>query len=134
MRRSTKVLISGLVFWGLALIAQEARAQSPPAIQAEQDVMDLSDLGKALPEEGLGIQDGRQDTQIEQLNLQMSDMRSSATLGGNTLSATNSSITTGVNSIGQGAFSNASGIVTVIQNSGNQVLIQNDMILNLWVK
>lgn len=134
MRRSTKLLISGLLFSGLALIAQEARAQSPPAIQAEQDVMDLSDLGKALPEEGLGIQDGRQDTQIEQLNLQMSDMRSSATLGGNTLSATNSSITTGVNSIGQGAFSNASGIVTVIQNSGNQVLIQNDMILNLWVK
>lgn len=134
MRRFSRFLISGLVFGGLALAAQETRAQSPPASPAKEEVLDFSELGQTLADEGLGRQDGRQDTQIEQLNMQMSDTQNSATLSGNNLSALNSSITTGVNSIGQGAFSNATGIVTVIQNSGNQVLIQNDMILNLWVK
>ena len=37
----------------------------------------------------------------------------------------------GNNSISTGAFSNASGFSTVIQNSGNNVIIQNATILNL---
>ena len=40
-------------------------------------------------------------------------------------------VTTGANTITQGALSNASGIPMVIQNSGNNVLIQNSTILNL---
>ena len=134
MRSYRKLLFGGLLFWGIGLVSLAAQAQSPPATPAGQDLQDLSELGQALPEEGLGRQDGRQDTQIEQLNIQMTEMQSSANLGGNTLSASNSTLTTGINSIADGAFTNANGIVTVIQNSGNQVLIQNDMILNLWVK
>ena len=38
---------------------------------------------------------------------------------------------TGTNSVNSGAFTNASGIATVIQNSGNNVIIQNATILNL---
>lgn len=131
MQIHTKLIICVLVFWGLAL---EARAQSPPVAPPPRDFADFAELGESLPDEGLVSQDGRQDTQIGQLNMQMSEMQNSATLSGNNLSAVNSSITTGLNSIGAGAFANATGIVTVIQNSGNQVLIQNDMILNLWVK
>jgi len=132
MRRSTRFLISGLVFGGLTLFVQESQAQSSPAISAE--LVQFPELGQALSEDRLDKQDGRQDTQIEQLNMQMANMQSSATFEGNTMSALNSDITTGANLISQGAFQNATGIVTVIQNSGNQVLIQNDMILNLWVK
>lgn len=42
-----------------------------------------------------------------------------------------SQLTTGSNTISQGSFSNSSGIPIVIQNTGNNVLIQNSTILNL---
>ena len=41
---------------------------------------------------------------------------------------------TGHNTITEGAFAGASGLPTVIQNSGNNVLIQNGTVLNLTVK
>ena len=42
-----------------------------------------------------------------------------------------SQLTTGSNSISSNAFANTSGIPIVIQNTGNNVLIQNSTILNL---
>jgi len=41
---------------------------------------------------------------------------------------------TGNNYVGQNAFSNASGFGTVVQNSGNNVIIQNSTIVNLKVQ
>ena len=41
---------------------------------------------------------------------------------------------TGYNLITEGAFANANVLGTVVQNSGNGVLIQNAVILNLEVK
>jgi hypothetical protein len=43
-------------------------------------------------------------------------------------------VTTGANVITEGAFSNASGLPTVIQNSGANVLIQNATIVNVQFK
>ncbi|GAB2894404.1 hypothetical protein GCM10027093_32510 [Paraburkholderia jirisanensis] len=59
-----------------------------------------------------------------------------ALIGQNDLtgSLTNTSanrVVTGSNSISQGSFSNASGLPTVIQNSGANVLIQNATVLNV---
>jgi hypothetical protein len=45
-----------------------------------------------------------------------------------------SNLTTGTNLISDGAFSGASGLSTVIQNSGNNVLIQSSTIVNVQVK
>ncbi|NDV11224.1 hypothetical protein [Crenobacter caeni] len=42
-----------------------------------------------------------------------------------------SSVVTGANTISSNAFSGMSGIGTVVQNSGNQVVIQNSTILNV---
>lgn len=123
-----------LVLGGLVLFAQEARAENPAASPANTDHREVAGLGATLSDDALRGQDGRQDTRIDQLNLQMTDLQTNGTVSGNTLSVVNSTLTTGANSIGQGAFANAAGVVTVIQNSGNQVLIQNDMILNLSVK
>lgn len=39
--------------------------------------------------------------------------------------------TTGSNSIGQGAFGHADGVVSVIQNTGNNVVIQSATVVNL---
>jgi hypothetical protein len=63
---------------------------------------------------------GGSDSHLDQNN-------SSGTVQANV--ATN--LSTGTNTISQGAFSNSSGIPMVIQNSGNNVLIQNSTILNL---
>ena len=41
---------------------------------------------------------------------------------------------TGHNTITEGAFVGASGLPTVIQNSGNNVIIQNGTVLNLTLK
>lgn len=41
---------------------------------------------------------------------------------------------TGTNLVSSGAFSNASGLATVIQNSGNNVIIQNATILHLEMR
>ncbi len=43
-------------------------------------------------------------------------------------------LTTGSNLITEGSLAGASGLSTVIQNSGNNVLIQNSTIVNLQVK
>jgi hypothetical protein len=47
---------------------------------------------------------------------------------------TASNLTTGSNVISEGAFAGASGLPMVIQNSGNNVLIQNSTIVNVQVK
>lgn len=58
------------------------------------------------------------------------DMQLSGTVGRN--SATN--VNTGMNTISGGAFTNASGLPTVIQNTGANVLIQNATIVNVQMK
>ena len=45
-----------------------------------------------------------------------------------------SNVVTGTNVISEGAFSNSVGLPTVIQNSGNNVLIQNATIVNVQIK
>lgn len=45
-----------------------------------------------------------------------------------------SNTATGTNVISEGAFSNSVGLPTVIQNSGNNVLIQNATIVNVQIK
>ena len=45
-----------------------------------------------------------------------------------------SNLTTGMNVISEGAFSGSAGLSTVIQNSGNNVLIQNATIVNVQLK
>ncbi len=44
------------------------------------------------------------------------------------------STNTGFNQVTNDAFANASGIFTVVQNSGNQVIINNALILNLQLQ
>ena len=59
-----------------------------------------------------------------------SDMKLNGAVSGNSAMA----VTTGANVITEGAFSNASGLPMVIQNSGANVLIQNATIVNVQFK
>ncbi len=55
------------------------------------------------------------------------DVTIDGSVGGNTADH----VISGSNAIGDGAFSNANGINTVIQNTGSNVLIQNGMVVNV---
>ena len=68
----------------------------------------------------LANQRGGSETHLNQNN-------ATGTVSGNVASQLN----TGSNTISESAFSNSNGIPIVIQNSGNNVLIQNSTILNL---
>lgn len=52
-------------------------------------------------------------------------------IDGNVTGNTADRIVSGSNTIQDGAFANADGIFTVIQNSGSNVLIQNGMVVNV---
>lgn len=60
----------------------------------------------------------------------VNDMRLHGTVGDNAAINTFS----GSNIVSEGSFANAAGLPTVIQNSGNNVLIQNATILNVQFK
>lgn len=79
-------------------------------------------LGNALGAAVLGFKRGGTDV--------VNDARLRGVVTGN--SATD--LVTGSNFISDGAFTGASGLPIVIQNSGNNVLIQNSTIVNLQLK
>jgi hypothetical protein len=87
-----------------------------------RDTKDTGDplLADVLGDADLANQRGGSETHLNQNN-------ATGTVSGNVASQLN----TGSNTISESAFSNTNGIPIVIQNSGNNVLIQNSTILNL---
>ena len=59
------------------------------------------------------------------------NVTSNMTLTGTVSNNVDSNVATGLNEITSGSFSGATGIPMVIQNTGNNVLIQNATILNV---
>jgi hypothetical protein len=98
-----------------------AIAQLSPVPQVNERTF-LSRAGFDTPVAMATLEEHRGGTQVV-----FNDMQLAGTTAGN--SATN--VVTGTNSISAGAFANMSGLPTVIQNSGANVLIQNAVILNL---
>lgn len=132
MRKATMSVLAVLTLFGVALASQESNAgQTSPVPGQEQLLSDASGFGQALSTENLGGQSGRQATQIDQLNMQLNNVNMNGKLGDNVL---NGIINTGSNSVAENAFNGMNGFATVIQNSGNQVLIQNDLIVNVTAK
>jgi hypothetical protein len=86
----------------------------------------IASWGHPVPSAQLETQRGGTDAETPTINTNQLN----AKLFNN--SATNN--VTGNNSIADAAFSGASGLATVIQNSGNNVIIQNGTVLNLTLK
>ncbi|MGH8780222.1 hypothetical protein [Paraburkholderia sp.] len=104
--------------------ATTSDARSPAAPVAEQRAAPTqpdsdSSFGVAMTPEQLDTHRGGDQT--------ISNMTLTGAVSDN--SAKN--VTTGSNAITQGSFANSSGLPTVIQNSGANVLIQNATILNV---
>jgi hypothetical protein len=80
-------------------------------------------FGAATPVDQLKNMTGGTDTQVNNITTQ----ETTGTVDNNT----NFSIGNGANSVSGGAFGNAAGINTTIQNSGNNVLLQNSTIVTI---
>ena len=137
MRATTKVLITVLVLLGGFTMAQGAFAEPVPALLVVlENGSEALVTGDALSSQDLEGLNGRKGVNIDikDVNAIFSNTDQQGFLGLNSIEATDSSFTTGNNSIGGGAFTNMNGIATVIQNSGNQVLIQNATVVDVIVK
>jgi hypothetical protein len=69
--------------------------------------------------------------ELDQLRGGKSTIDNNVLLDGTVEGNTADHVVSGSNAISDGAFSNASGINTVIQNTGSNVLIQNGMVVNV---
>lgn len=113
-----------LIFFAAGTLAgQVARADEVPATPDTRDEIEMTAaLDVALPDSELSnYRGGATITNINDLD---------ASLYGNTALDT----LTGGNLVTEGALAGMSGVSTLIQNSGNNVLIQNAVILNLQVQ
>ena len=103
----------------VAAVAPAANATPPqPVVAVRANPLGL----KPLNEQAMGRRRGGTET--------LNDMRLRGVVTGN--SATD--VVTGGNVITEGALAGAAGLPTVIQNSGNNVLIQNATIVNVQMK
>lgn len=113
---------------GLALASDDAEAFGPPM----QETIFSQDA--SLETAALGTEEFSHTATAQELGSSRGE--GTATFSKSTIGATlsnNSAVNTvsGGNAIDGDAFSNASGVTSVIQNSGNNVVIQNSMIVNL---
>ena len=105
----------------LALSTSSALAQDPPGPAAQSQ--HRTSLGPAVSDAELAAQSGGADVQLN-------DLRAKAVVTDNYAG----NLTTGNNVISDQALRNAAGVPMVVQNTGNNVSIQNSTILNLRVQ
>jgi hypothetical protein len=117
------LLACAIVMPGAAFSAEESH--EPVPIAAAEQGRAAINVDK-LDANKLDSYRGGTDSFTEVLN--------KAQLNGVVGSNTAVNVATGSNAISEGAFSNASGLPTVIQNTGANVLIQNSLIVNLQLK
>jgi hypothetical protein len=99
---------------GIAMADDALRGSGPQA---------SAGLGPAVSDSVLATQRGGADLSVNENNTK-------ATVQDNVAR----NLTTGNNTITESSFSNVTGIPMVVQNSGNNVVIQNSTILNLQMK
>lgn len=132
MRYAITSLIAAVTFAGTLLAAQSCLAMNDelPTLGEQPAVADLAAFGRAASDDELGLESGGQAMEVEKIYLQLNNVGMNAEMDGNALDSN----LTGTNFIGYDAFSNMNGFATVIQNSGNQVIIQSDLIVNVTMK
>lgn len=110
IRESMKAVLLWLVFGVVAIVSAEEAL--------ELDVLSSDQLAQASGRQGISMQ------------WQVNDSQQAGQVADNVLSG---NVVTGDNSISDQAFQNMSGIATVIQNTGNQVVIQDSTQINILI-
>ena len=122
------------ILLSLAVIASAEETDSAavdPSVSAESEAtldLDALDNVAALSDEELNSHRAREKLEVEQITLndqtQDGDVTDNVAIGN----------TNGDNLINGDAFSDSSGFLSTVQNTGNNVLIQNSTIINVSVE
>jgi hypothetical protein len=127
----SKLLIVGLVLASCTLFTENLFAGQKDLLTINTaEAVELTDVGAPVSSEVLESLSGGQSMSIDSIDMLINNMTLAADMKDNLLY----SATTGINQVSNGAFANASGISTVVQNSGNQVIINNAFILNVQMQ
>lgn len=103
--------------------AAQHEASAPAATAASHHASEVAGFGTSVTGKALaGFRGGSEIT--------INNMTLTGTVDNNSADH----VTTGANTIADGAFNGAVGVPMVIQNSGNNVLIQNATIINVQFK
>lgn len=130
MRQFIDLTVVGVALAVGIMLTGGAGAEMISAAPADQvDAVGDSGWGEPLSGGDLNALTGGYDIQIEKILEQITNANLSASMPGNSIAGTT---TTGFNMLATGALNNVSGIATVIQNSGNQVIINSATILNIF--
>ncbi|WP_225578555.1 MULTISPECIES: hypothetical protein [Rhodanobacter] len=124
MRASLGALLLGLAgtpAWTVAATAPNHAGQQPQTAATSPPVY-VGGLGQAVSAETLDRYSGG------------TSVRNNQNLSGTVSNNSATKVNTGSNVISANSFSGATGLPTVIQNTGNNVLIQNGVIVNVQFK
>ncbi len=113
----------------LCIAAEEAGAPPSPAAVTQDGARQVP---AAAPAKLLGVDPV--DLKVLAARRGGADVYNDMQLKGMVAENSAVNVATGGNVISEGSFANASGVPMVVQNSGNNVLIQNATIINLQVK
>ena len=118
--------ITGLALLGTLFSSTPVMADDEDTVPVTHAVASLKSPfgGKILDQKALATQRGGTDPGV------LNDMKLNGVVSDNRAS----NLTTGNNAITDGAFTGVSGVPLVVQNSGNNVLIQSATIINVQVK
>lgn len=127
------------VLRSLCVVAALCAIGAASAQDASQTDPALPEIAQAAPAGPLAVEDPASSEMGSAVALEsLADMRGGAEVVDNDIlvngrieDAVADDVLTGNNSVASGSFANASGISTVIQNTGANVLIQNAMIVNV---
>lgn len=107
-----------------------ASTLAAPAMRVHRQVADPSaPTLRSEPRDAIGVPVG--SAKLETLRGGESRVDNEVVIDGTVSDNVAEDLVTGSNAITGDAFSNTSGISTVIQNTGNNVLIQNGMVVNV---
>lgn len=117
-RRLVVTALLGAAFLPLPVIADQA---DQAAAMRAGDVFGIA---------AVDTQDLARSRGGAELDITLNDVKTNGAVSNNSAS----NLTTGSNYVAEGSFAGASGFSTVVQNSGNNVLIQNATVINLKVQ
>ena len=117
-RRLVVTTLLGAAFLPLQVIADQA---DQAAVMRAGDVFGIA----AVDSQDLALSRGGAE-----LDITLNDVKTNGAVSNNQAS----NLTTGSNFVNDGSFAGAAGFSTVVQNSGNNVLIQNATVINVQVK
>ncbi len=125
------VISSSLILLAVPTFAEDSnKSSAPSATSAEEEVslgLNLFEQDATLSDEELALHRARENFDVEQVTINTQDqdgeVNDNVAIGN----------TNGDNVINGEAFSDSTGFLSTVQNTGNNVLIQNTTIINVSV-